>query len=104
MLVVDDDLLFSLLDHLISLAVHDDAFEAQSAKNVENMLWVKMPPRKKSLTWSGSVMPWIFPYSVRSYGGSGRVRRASPWIGYLKRLGEKAGFQQSFSQYGLRRI
>jgi len=29
--------------------------------------------------------------------------RASTWIGYLKRLGEKAGFQYSFTQYGLRR-
>ncbi len=46
----DDDPIFSLLDHLISLALHDDAFEAKSANDVKNIFWVKMSPDKKSLT------------------------------------------------------
>ncbi|KAL8696099.1 MAG: hypothetical protein Q9201_007827, partial [Fulgogasparrea decipioides] len=29
--------------------------------------------------------------------------RASRWISYLKRLGQKAGFEHAFTQYGLRR-
>ena len=33
----DNDSLFSLLDHFISLAIYDNAFEATYAKNVENM-------------------------------------------------------------------
>ena len=45
----DNDPLFSLLDQLISLALYDDTFETKSAKNVENMFWVKIPPGKKSL-------------------------------------------------------
>jgi len=33
----DDDLIFSLLDHLISFALHDDAFEAKSVNDVKNI-------------------------------------------------------------------
>ena len=33
----DDDLIFSLIDYLISLALHDDTFKAEAAKNVRNM-------------------------------------------------------------------
>jgi len=46
----DNNPLFSLLDHFISLAVYDDAFEATYAKNVENMFRVKIPLGRKSLT------------------------------------------------------
>jgi hypothetical protein len=106
----DDDPLFSLLDHLISLAVYDDAFEATSAKDVENMFWVKMPPGKKSLTlkWKRRVLDLpVFRERLRGVAESGtsptEPLRAQTWIRYLKRLGQKAGFQHSFTQYGLRR-
>ena len=106
----DDDPIFSLLDHLISLAVDDDAFEAESAKDVQNMFWVKIPPGKKSLTlkWKRCVLDRpVFREPLRGVGESGtsptEPLRASTWIRYLKRLGEKAGFQHAFTQYGLRR-
>ncbi|KAL8989941.1 MAG: hypothetical protein Q9177_001280 [Variospora cf. flavescens] len=106
----DDDPLFSLLDHLISLALYDDAFEAKSAKTVENMFWVKMPPGKKSLTlkWKRDALNLpVFREKLRGVAETGtspkEPLRAGTWISYLKRLGEKAGFQHSFTQYGLRR-
>lgn len=113
MLVIDgedDDPVFSLLDHLISLAVDDDAFEAESAKDVKNMFWVKMPPGRKSLTlkWKRRVLDLpVYREPLRGVGESGTSPtdplRASTWISYLKRLGRTAGFQHSFTQYGLRR-
>lgn len=33
----DDNPMFSLLNHFISLAMYDDAFEAKSAKDFQNM-------------------------------------------------------------------
>lgn len=112
-LVIDrenDDPLFSLLDHVISLAVHDDTFEAKSARKVENMFWAKVPSGRKSLIlkWKRDALDLpVFREKSRGVGGRGTSPtdplRASTWIGYLKRLGEKAGFQHSFTQYGLRR-
>lgn len=112
-MVVDgenDDPLFSLLDHLLSLAAYDDAFEAKSARQVENIFWVKMPPGRKSLTlkWKRDVLDLpVFREPLRGVAETGtsptEPLRASTWIRYLKRLGEKAGFQYSFTQYGLRR-
>jgi len=106
----DDDPLFSLLDHFISLAVHDDAFEATYAKNVENMFRVKVPPGRKSLTlkWKRRVLDLpVFRELLRGAGEAGTSPTepllASTWIRYLKQLGQKAGFQHSFTQYGLRR-
>jgi len=90
----DDDPLFSLLDHFISLAVRDDAFEATSAKNVENMFRVQIPPGRKSLTlkWKRQVLDLpVFREPLRGAGAVGTSPtaplRASTWITYLKRLG-----------------
>ncbi len=106
----EDDPLFSLLDHFISLAVYDDAFEATYAKNVENMFRVQIPPGRKSLMlkWKRRVLDLpIFREPLRGAGGAGTSPtaplRASTWIRHLKRLGQKAGFEHSFTQYGLRR-
>ena len=38
-----DDPMFCLVDHMISLALFDDAFEAESAKNVRNIFNVDIP-------------------------------------------------------------
>ena len=102
--------MFSLLDHLISLALDDNAFDAESAKDVKNMFWVKMPNHKKSLVlkWKREVLDVpVFREPSRSIaeGGtsSSEPLRAGTWIRYLKRLGRTAGFQYSFTQYGLRR-
>ena len=90
----DDDPIFSLLDHFISLAMYDDAFEAKSAKDVQNMFWVKMPPGKPSLTlkWKRHILDLpVFREPLRGVGECGisliEPLRASRWIGYLKRLG-----------------
>ncbi|SLM34469.1 Protein of unknown function DUF3435 [Lasallia pustulata] len=103
----DDDPLFSLLDHFTSLAVHDDA---TYAKNIENMIRVKISPGRKSLTlkWKRRVLDLpVFREPLRSAGEVGTSPTepllASAWIRYLKQLGQKASFQQSFTQYGLRR-
>ncbi|KAA6408390.1 MAG: hypothetical protein FRX48_08132 [Lasallia pustulata] len=106
----DDDPLFSLLDHFISLAVHDDAFEATYAKNIENMIRVTISLGRKSLTLKCKRrvldLP-VFREPLRSAGEVGTSPTepllASTWIRYLKQLGQKAGFQQSFTKYGLRR-
>ena len=69
-----------------------------------------MPPGKKSLTlkWKRDVLDLsVFREKLRGVGESGtsptEPLHESTWIGYPKRLGEKAGFQHSFTQYGLRR-
>ncbi|SLM37821.1 Protein of unknown function DUF3435 [Lasallia pustulata] len=91
----NDDPLFSLLDHFISLAVHGDAFEATYAEIIENMI------RRRVLDLQ------VFREPLRSAGEVGTSPTepllASTWIRYLKQLCQKAGFQQSFTQYGLRR-
>ena len=86
----DDDPIFSLLDHLISLALHDDAFEAKSANDVKNIFWVKMPPDKKSLTlkWKCGILNCpVFREPLRSTAesetSSTEPLRASTWIRYL---------------------
>ena len=106
----DDNPIFFPLDHFISLTIYDDAFETKSAKDVQNRFWVKMPPSKPSLIlkWKRRVLDLpVFREPLRGAGECGTLPtdplRASRWIGYLKRLGQTAGFQHSFTQYGLRR-
>ena len=102
--------MFSFLDHLLSLAAHDDAFAAKSAQHVENIFRAKMEKGRKSmvLKWKQSVLDLpVFRGKIRTPGESGtsptEPLRAGTWRGYLKRLGLKAGFQYPLTQYGLRR-
>ena len=46
----DNNPIFSLLNYFISLTIYDNAFEAESVKDVQNIFWVKMPAGKPSLT------------------------------------------------------
>ncbi len=101
---------FSPSSTTLYLAVYDDAFEAMYAKNIENLFRVKIPPGRKSLTlkWKRRVLDLpVFRETLRSAGEVGTSPTepllASTWIRYLKQLGQKAGFQHSFTQYGLRR-
>ncbi|KAG8531634.1 uncharacterized protein KY384_003265 [Bacidia gigantensis] len=71
---------------------------------------VQIPPGRKSLTlkWRRRVLDLpVFQEPLRGAGEAGTSPtaplRASTWIRYLKRLGQKAGFERSFTQYGLRR-
>ncbi len=106
----DDDPLFCLLDHLIFLALRDDAFQAESAKHFENTFWVTLPRGKKSLTlkWNREILDFpVFCEPIRHSDESGssppKPLNASTWIRNLKRLRRKTGLQHSFTQYGLRR-
>lgn len=47
-----DNLTFSLVDHLLSLALYDDAFEAESVKTVKNLFWAKMEEGKESIEFN----------------------------------------------------
>ena len=52
-LIIDeenDHSLFCLLDHLLSLALDDEAFETESTHYIKNIFRVKMSPSKRSLT------------------------------------------------------
>ena len=102
--------MFCLLDRLLSLALHDDAFEAHSARFVKNIFWAKIPPGQRCLPlkWKRKVLDLpVFRQPVRSPEGAGtsptEPLRAGTWIRYLKRLGQKTGLQHPFTQYGLRR-
>jgi hypothetical protein len=71
-LIIDEsnnDSLFFLFDHFISLVVYDNSFEATFAKNVKNMFWVKISLGKKSLTlkWKRRVLDLlVFREPLRS--------------------------------------
>ncbi|MCJ1475489.1 hypothetical protein MMC13_004152 [Lambiella insularis] len=103
-----DHPIFCLVDHVIVLALYDDAFKAKSAKHVENIFFAKMPEGKNSLVlkWKREILDRpVFTQPIKAKGSftSSQPLRASTWIGYLKRLGLKAGLEHSFIQYGLRR-
>jgi len=112
-LVIDgenDHPLFCLLDHLLSLALIDKAFEAESAHDIKNIFWVKMPPGKQSLTlkWKREVLDLpVLREPMRGSEGSGtsptKPLRANTFARNLKRTGRKAGLQGNLGQKYLRR-
>ncbi len=112
-LVIDeenDHSLFCLLDHLLSLALIDKAFEAESAHDIKNIFWVKMPPSKQSLTlkWKREVLDLpVLREPMRGSEGSGtsptKPLRANTFARNLKRTGRKAGLQGNLGQKYLRR-
>ena len=103
----EDDLAFSLVDHLLSLALYDDAFEAESAKTIRNLFWAQMPQGRESivLKWRRSALDTpVFRQPLR--GGSTSATeplRSSTWAGYMLKLGRAAGFRHPLTQYWLRR-
>ncbi|KAL9587066.1 MAG: hypothetical protein Q9203_003644 [Teloschistes exilis] len=79
-------------------------------RNPRVTFYTKIPPGKKSLVmkWKSRVLYLpVFREPLRSAGESGtspsQPLLASTWIRYLKQLGRKAGFEHSFTQYGLKR-
>ena len=72
-------------------------------RSVETLFWARMPPGKRSLApkWKRKALELpIFREPDTNGTSSTRPLRASTWIRYLKRLGQKAGFQYPFTQYG----
>ncbi len=60
-LIIDEEnnhSLFCLLDHLLSLALIDKTFEAESTHDIKNIFWVKMSSDKQSLTlkWKHEIL------------------------------------------------
>lgn len=104
----DNDSLFSLLNHIISLAVHDDAFKATSVKNIKNMFQVQILSGRKSLMlkWKCQVLNLsVFHELLCSADAVSMSSTASlsvsTWITYLKCLRQKADFKHAFTQYEL---
>ena len=103
--------MFCLLDHLLSLALHDRAFEVNSlTSNIANIFQCEIPSHKTSvaLRWRKEVMDTpIFREPIRSAGLRGtsdlQPLKSSTWLRYLKRLGLSAGLEHSFTQYSIRR-
>ncbi|MCJ1286736.1 hypothetical protein MMC26_006082, partial [Xylographa opegraphella] len=80
----------------------------KSAKHVENIFFAKMSEGRNSLVlkWKREMLDRpVFTQPMKAKGSStlSQPLCASTWIGYLKRLGLKAGLEHSFRQYGLRR-
>ena len=105
-----DDPMFCLVDHMISLALFDDAFEAESATNVRNIFNADVPEGKSSLVlkWKREALDRpVFTEPARDNEeetwSKPRPMLARTWSNYLRRLGREAGLQHSFTQYGLRR-
>ena len=103
--------MFCLLDHLLSLAVHDQAFEVNGiTTDIANIFRCEIPSHKTSvaLKWKNEVMDKpIFREPIRSVGLHGtsdwQPLKSSTWLRYLKRLGLSAGLEHSFTQYSIRR-
>ena len=64
----------SPLNHILSFATYDDAFEANSVRQVEDICWIKIPAGKKSLTlkWERDVLDLpVFRQPLRGLAETG---------------------------------
>ena len=103
--------MFCILDHLLSLAFHDKAFEVDSiTTSVANIFRCEIPNHKNSISlrWRDDVLNKpIFRQPMRSFGVCGtsdsEPLRSGTWLRYLKRLGLNAGLEHPFTQYVIRR-
>lgn len=106
----EDNPLLCLLDHLLSLALYDDVFAAESLWNVSNIFRAKIPLAKKCLQLkmkrSALDIP-VFREPGRAVNGfrtsSTKALRSSTWLRYLTQLGRNSGLEKSFTQYCARR-
>ena len=98
------------MGHILSLAVHDNAFDGEFMKDISNLYKLKIPADKKSVNikWKSKMLDIpIFRQPTRTASGhrtsSTEALRAGTWGNYLKRLGLKTGLQHVFTQYVIRR-
>ena len=112
-LIIDeenDHPLFCLLDHLLALALDDEAFQAESALYIENIFRVKIPPGKHSLAlkWKRGMLDLpVLREPMRGAEGFGtsptKPLRASTFARNLRRLGRVVGLQGNLGQKYFRR-
>ena len=106
----EDNPLLCLLDHLLSLALYDDVFAAESLRDVSNIFRAQVPRGKKCLQLKIKRSALDVPV-FRAPGGAVDGFRTSPteplrsstWLRYLTQLGRKSGLEKSFTQYCARR-
>jgi len=112
-LIIDeenDHSLFCLLDHLLSLALIDKAFEAESIHDIKNIFWVKMSSGKQSLTlkWKREVLDLsVLRELMRDFEEFGtssiKFLRVNTFARNLKRTRRKTELQGNLGQKYLRR-
>ena len=107
----DNDPMFSVLDHLLALATHDQAFEVEAfTRSPMNIFRCEIPEHKSSLAlrWKTELLNTpIFRQPIKRAGAWStspvQPLKASTWLRYLKRLGINAGLEHPFTQYAIRR-
>ena len=97
--------MFCLVDYMISLILFDDAFEAESAKNVRNIFNTDIPEGKSSLVlkWKREALDRpVFTEPARDDEEETRSKPrpmlARTWSNYLRRLGREAGLQHGLKE------
>ena len=106
----EQNLLLDLVGHVISMACHDDAFDAQSMRDISQIYRIQIPSHKKSMTlkWKSEKLDLpLFRQPIRSLNGyrtsPTEPLRAATWNRYLRRLGLKTGLEHALTQYVIRR-
>ncbi|KAL8855462.1 MAG: hypothetical protein Q9178_007895 [Gyalolechia marmorata] len=106
----EENPILCLLDHLLSMALYDDVFAAESLRNVSNIFRAKVPSGKKCLqlkTKRRVPDTPVFREPERAEDGyrtsPTEPLRSGTWLRYLRRLGRNSGLEQSFTQYCARR-
>ncbi|KAL8997376.1 MAG: hypothetical protein Q9188_006340 [Gyalolechia gomerana] len=106
----EENPILCLLDHLLSMALYDEVFVAESLRNVSNIFQATIPSGKKCLQLKTKREVLDTPV-FREPGRAEDGYRTSPteplrsgtWLRYLRRLGRNSGLEQSFTQYCARR-
>ncbi len=112
-LIIDEEnnhSLFCLLDHLLSLALIDKTFEAESIHDIKNIFWVKMSSDKQSLTlkWKRKILDLsVLRELMRDFKkfktSSIKSLHVNIFARNLKRTRRKAELQDNLDQKYLRR-
>ncbi len=112
-LIIDEEnnhSLFCLLDHLLSLALIDKTFEAESIHDIKNIFWVKMSSDKQSLTlkWKRKILDLsVLRELMRDFKkfetSSIKSLRVNTFARNLKRTRRKTELQDNLDQKYLRR-
>ena len=104
------DPIFCAITHILALAFTDDAFEAPTLKDMEQIcsLEVKDPVKCIHLRWKESMLQTpIFRQAIR-VGGKFETSPIKPLLyatlnHYTNRLGEATGFEEPLTLYCIRR-
>ena len=101
-----DHPLFCLLDVILALAIDDDAFESQYARDVRNIFSAKIPEDKSGirLRWKEKVLDLpVFRQPTATGTSPFAPLRAGTYAYRLRQLGRLAGFENTLGQKWFRR-